>query len=133
MLVASHARRHPHRANAGAERPPRVRHARSQDVTASVVRLVDTTGYVSFAGTGYWLGTRHRGQQVEVRRVGDSVEIRHAGVLLRTQPARHDRSKEHGAFATPNGRPHRKNAARHSGTTSGTEVVEPKWNTGGGT
>jgi hypothetical protein len=133
VLVASHARRHPRKANGGAERPPRVRHARSQDATASVVRLVDTTGYVSFAGTGYWLGTRHRGQQVEVRRVGDNVEIRHADVLLRTQPARHDRSKEHGAFSTPNGRPHRKNSARHCDATGGTKVVEPNWNTGGGT
>ncbi len=102
-------------------------------MTDSVVRLVDTTGYVSFAGTGYWLGTRHRGQQVEVRRVGDTVEIRRGGLLLRSQPARHDRSKEHGAFSTPNGRPHRKNAARHCDPTSGTEVVEPNWNTGGGT
>jgi transposase InsO family protein len=133
VLVASHARRRSAKANRGAERPPRVRHARSQDATDSVVRLVDSTGYVSFAGTGYWLGTRHRGQQVEVRRVGDNLEIRHAGVLLRTQPARHDRSKEHGAFSTPHGRPHRKNRAQHSGAASGTEVVEPNWNTGGGT
>jgi transposase InsO family protein len=132
VLVASPARRRPP-ANGGAERPPRVRRARSQDATASVIRLVDTTGYVSFAGTGYWLGVHHRGQQVEVRRVGDSVEIRHAGVLLRTQPARHDRAKEHGAFSTPNGRPHRKNSARHCDATGGTDVVEPKWNTGGGT
>ena len=102
-------------------------------MTDSVVRLVDTTGYVSFAGTGYWLGTRHRGQQVEVRRVGDTVEIRQGGVLLRSQPARHDRAKEHGAFSTTNGRPRRKNAARHCDATGGTEVVEPKRNTGGGT
>ena len=133
VLVASHARRRPPGAKAGAERPPRMRHARSHDATGSVVRLVDTTGYVSFAGTGYWLGLNHRGQQVEVRRVGDSLEIRHRGVLLRTQPARHDRSKEHGAFATPTGRPRRKNRPQHSGATSGTEVVEPKRNAGGGT
>ncbi len=133
VLVASHARRRPPVGNRSVERAPRIRHARSQDATVSVVRLVDTTGYVSFAGTGYWLGLHHRGQQVEVRRVGDSVEILQGGVLLRTQPARHDRSKEHGAFSTPNGRPHRKNAARHSGAMSGTEVVEPKWNTGAGT
>lgn len=133
VLVASHARRRPPGAKAGAERPPRLRHARSHDATGSVVRLVDTTGYVSFAGTGYRLGLNHRGRQVEVRRVGDSVEIRHHGVLLRTQPARHDRTKEHGAFATPTGRPRRKSRPQHSGATSGTEVVEPKWNTGGGT
>ncbi len=133
VLVASHARRRPLKASGQAERRPRVWRAHSQDATASVVRLVDTTGYVSFAGTGYWLGLNHRGQQVEVRRVGAMVEVRHHGVLLRTQPARHDRSKEHGAFATPTGRPHRKNRAQHSGAMSGTEVVEPKRNTGGGT
>ena len=74
VLVASHARRRPP-ANGGAERPP----ARAPGALAGrdrlVIRLVDTTGYVSFAGTGYWLGVHHRGQQVEVRRVGDSVEI----------------------------------------------------------
>jgi hypothetical protein len=27
------------------------------------------------------------------------------GSVVRTQPIRHDRSKEHGAYATPHGRP----------------------------
>jgi Mu transposase, C-terminal domain len=122
VLVASHARRRPSTSR-DAQRPPRVRRSRSPDATDSVVRLVDTTGYVSFAGTGYWLGLRHRGQQVEVRRVGDTVEIRQGGVLLRAQPARHDRSKEHGAFSTPNGRPSQE---------LGTALRCCEWNRGGG-
>ena len=122
VLVASHARRRPPVGNRSVERAPRVRHARSQDATDSVVRLVDTTGYVSFAGTGYWLGTHHRGQQVEVRRVGDNVEIRHAGVLLRTQPARHDRARS----TAPSRRPTGVLIAR---TRHGTQAlrVEQRW------
>ena len=57
-----------------------------------VLRLVDPTGYVSFAGTGYWAGGRHRGKQVEVRLVGNSVQISRAGELIRTHAAKHDRS-----------------------------------------
>ena len=53
---------------------------------------------------------RYRRKQVEVRLAGDTVEIWHAGVLLCAQPARHDPGKEHGAFSTPNGRPHRTKA-----------------------
>jgi hypothetical protein len=29
----------------------------------------------------------------------------HHGTMVRTQPIRHDRTKEHGAYATPHGRP----------------------------
>jgi hypothetical protein len=96
-----------------------------------VQRLVQERGYVSFAGTDYWVGTAYRRKQVEVRLAGDTVEIWQADVLLRTQPARHDQSKEHGAFSTPNGRPHRKKNALHCAAAGGTEVLEPKWNRGG--
>jgi hypothetical protein len=41
---------------------------------------------------------------------GDTVQIWSEGQLLRTHPIRHDRGKEHGAFANPSGRPDR-NAA----------------------
>jgi hypothetical protein len=34
-----------------------------------------------------------------------SVQMVCEGTLVRTQPIRHDRAKEHGAFATPHGRP----------------------------
>ena len=74
---------------------------------------------------------RLRGEQVEVRLVGDTVEISQDGMLL-AHAARHDRAKEHGAFSTPQGDP---TAATPPGTQggSGTQLVEPKWNTGGGT
>jgi hypothetical protein len=91
------------------------------------------TGYVSFAATGYFVSSRLRGEQVEVRIVGDTVEISQGGKLLRTWPARHDRSKEHGAFSTPKGRPERINAAQYLTGSDGTHVPEPRWNTGGET
>jgi hypothetical protein len=43
--------------------------------------------------------------------VKDIVQIWGDGTLLRTHPIRHDRRKEHGAFANPSGRPDRINAA----------------------
>jgi hypothetical protein len=97
------------------------------------VRKVDPTGYVSFAATGYFVSSRLRGQQVEVRIVGDTVEISQDGKLLRSWPARHDRSKEHGAFSTPKGRPQRINAAQYLTASDVTQVPEPIRNAGGGT
>jgi hypothetical protein len=43
--------------------------------------------------------------------VGDSVQISFEGKLIRTHAVRHDRTKEHGAFANPGGRARRINAA----------------------
>jgi hypothetical protein len=39
------------------------------------------------------------------------VQIWLEGKLIRTHPARHDREKEHGAFANPGGRPRHKKAS----------------------
>jgi len=80
------------------------------------------TGTVSFAGTSYRAGNSYRGEQVEVRVVGDAVQLSHAGQIIRVHAARHDRNKEHGAFATPTGRPHRSDAAplKHSRRNTGT-------------
>jgi hypothetical protein len=39
------------------------------------------------------------------------VEISAGGEVLKTHPIRHDRSREHGAFANAGGRPSRINAA----------------------
>jgi hypothetical protein len=72
-----------------------------------VLRIVDRSGGVSFAGTGYRVGNRFIGSTVGVRLVGDTVQITLDGVLLRTHRARHDRSKEFGALAQPNGKPRR--------------------------
>ncbi len=62
---------------------------------------------MSFAGCGYRVGNRYRGQTVGVRLVGDTVQITLDDTLLRTHRARHDRTKEFGALGTPNGRPRR--------------------------
>ncbi len=111
VLVATHARRHP------AERDHDVaRHAtaapptRSRDVPV-VVRKVDGNGSIRFAGAAYRAGNAYRRHQVEVAIKGDTVQIWSEGQLLRTHPIRHDRGKEHGAFANPSGRPDRINAA----------------------
>ena len=60
---------------------------------------------MSFAGTGYRVGNRYAGVMVGVRLVSDTVQIALDGALLRTHRARHDRSKEFGALAQPNGKP----------------------------
>jgi len=136
VLVACHARRHVAKAKMPARTtPPRPRPRPVPPLAAgpAVRRKVDPTGYVSFAGRGYFVTNRLRGEQVEVRLAGDVVQISQRGVLLKTHAARHDRSKEHGAFSTPQGRPHRRNASRFSREKGGTDQPEPNWNTGGGT
>ena len=55
------------------------------------------------AGAGYYAGWAYRGQQVQVALVGDSVQVAVAGRVIKVHPIRHDRTKEHGAFATPTG------------------------------
>lgn len=75
-----------------------------------VVRKVGHNGEVSFAGADYRVGNPYRGRQVEVTLAGDTVQIWGDGRLLRTHRAKHDRRKEHGAFANPGGRPDRTNA-----------------------
>ena len=129
VLVASHARRSHVRA-ASAPPAPAPRPATSG---RSVLRKVGPSGEVSFAGTGYRVGNARRGEQVEVRLVGEAVEISKDGELLKSWPARHDRFKEHGAFATPAGRPRRCNASRFSKEEGVTQLPEPMRNTGGET
>ena len=79
-----------------------------------VTRVIDSSGYLSFAGTTYRVGNAWRGRSAQVAIVADSVQISCDGRIVRLHPIRHDRTKEHGAFATPNGRP------RHRTTTSRT-------------
>ena len=98
-----------------------------------MLRKVGSGGEISFAGSSYRVGNAHRFEQVEVRLVGDTVEISKDGRLLRSWPARHDRFKEHGAFSTPAGRPRRSNASRFSPQEDVTQVPEPRWNTAGET
>ena len=111
VLVATHARRHladddermDRRAKAG--RPAR------PTIGEEVVRKVDPSGSVSFAGTSYRVGNRHAGELVGVRLVDDTVQITQDGSLLRTHRARHDKTKEYGAFSQPNGKPRRHDVA----------------------
>ena len=76
-----------------------------------VTRKVDSSGNISFTANPYRVGNAMRGLQVQVRVVGDTVEISKDGRVLRSHLARHDTAKEHGAFANPAGQPQRINAA----------------------
>ena len=76
-----------------------------------VVRKVDNSGSVSFAGASYRVGNAYRRRQVEVCLAGDTVQIWADGTILRTHAAKHDPRKEHGALGNPGGRPDRINAA----------------------
>jgi hypothetical protein len=69
-----------------------------------VLRSVDSSGSVSFAGIGYRVGNRYKGHEAGMRVVGDTVQITIDGQLVRTHRARHDRSKEYGAMAQPTGK-----------------------------
>ena len=103
VLVASHVQRQ----NAGGmPRPPRQGRRSARAATSGIVvtRVVDNNGDVSFAGTTYRAGRPWRGKQVEVSIVAGSVQIACAGTIVRTHAIRHDRAKEHGAYATPQGR-----------------------------
>jgi hypothetical protein len=112
VLVASHVRQHPVEAELAVwQRQPRARPARPETIGRPVVRKVDSSGNISFAATTYRVGNRYRRQTVEVRVVGDTVEISSGGRLIRTHVAKHDPGKAHGAFANPGGRPRRINAA----------------------
>ena len=107
-VVATHARRHlVDEDDRMDRRPQHVRRPAQPTKGAEVLRIVDPHGSVSFAGTAYRVGNRYRRMTVGVRLVSDTVQITLDGVLLRTHRARHDRSKEFGALAQPNGKPRR--------------------------
>ena len=110
VLVAEHVqRRKPDADRPGAKQPLKLREGARRPRPASdgmtVTRVVDSSGYVSFAGSTYRAGHRWRRRQVQVAIVADSVQISCDNQIVRVHPIRHDRAKEHGAFATPNGRP----------------------------
>jgi hypothetical protein len=112
VLVATAARHHPLGREAAAfKRRPSGGGTPSKTPGKPVLRLVDRRGSISFAGARYRVGNPFALKQVEVRLVGDMVQIWLEGKLIRTHPARHDREKEHGAFANPGGRPRHKKAS----------------------
>jgi transposase InsO family protein len=111
VLIATHARRHlPQQEEQVLQRTLAAAPMRPASDRV-VVRKVDHNGGVSFAGADYRVGNAFKGRQVEVALAGDTVQIWGGGRLLRTHAAKHDRRKEHGAFANPGGRPDRTNAA----------------------
>jgi len=111
VLVATHARKHLPALDDAVHRQALAAAPSRPSTDAVVIRKVDKNGAVRFAGTTYWVGQAHRRHQVEVALLKDTVQIWGDGKLLRTHPIRHDRRKEHGAFANPSGRPDRSNAA----------------------
>ena len=107
VVVATHARRHLAEDDAKMAGRPRAVRPRPPTTGVEVLRKVDSAGGVSFAGTGYRVGNRYRGQTVGVRIVGDTIQITQDGNLLRTHRARHDPAKEYGALSRPRGKPRR--------------------------
>jgi transposase InsO family protein len=104
VLVASHAQR---RKPDGSSGPPVQgrRTARRPTAGPVVTRVADHNGSVSFAGTMYRAGRAWAGRTLQVAIVASSVQLAYQGTIVRVHPIRHDRAKEHGAFATPHGRP----------------------------
>jgi hypothetical protein len=97
---------------------PRQGHRTARRATSglTVTRVADATGAISFAGTMYRVGNAWRRRSVQVSIVAGSVQLACDGQIVRVHPIRHDRAKEYGAFATPNGRPrHRQDAPAGAG------------------
>jgi transposase InsO family protein len=104
VLIATHARRHLPEDDAKFEGRSRATRPSKPTIGNEVIRTVDMSGSVSFAGIGYRAGNAYIGRQAGVRVVGDTVQITIDGRLVRTHRARHDRAKEYGAFAQPYGK-----------------------------
>jgi transposase InsO family protein len=107
VVVATHARRHLIDDDDKMHRRATVTRPAAPTKGGEVLRIVDNHGSISFAGTDYRVGNPYRRATVGVRLVGDTVQISLDGALLRTHRARHDKSKEFGALAQPNGKPRR--------------------------
>jgi hypothetical protein len=88
-----------------------------------VTRVADAAGVVSFGGSSYRAGRAWARQRVQVAIVAGSVPLSAAGKVIRVRPIRHDRGKEHGAFAVPDGRP-RKPAGGAAAPARGQEAPD---------
>jgi hypothetical protein len=132
VLVASHAQR---QSGGQGTRPPRQgrRAPRAATTGIAVTRLVDNNGDVSFAGTMYRAGRPWRGKQVEVSIVAGSVQIASEGSIVRTHAIRHDRAKEHGAYANPHGRPRKPRQQTKTDTAAVKHLPESIGQAGTGT
>ena len=101
VLVASHVRRHPpegSRRCRGDSPSPIGTSSHGRLSSGPQGRLV---GNLSFAAATSRVGNAYRRQQVDVRVVGDTVEISQDGKRLRVHAVKHDPVKAHGAFANP--------------------------------
>jgi transposase InsO family protein len=107
VVVATHARRHLIDDDPRMDRRSKSSRPSRPTKGGEVLRKVDPSGSVSFAGTPYRVGNQFKRQLAGVRLVGDTVQITVEGTLVRTHKARHDRSKEFGALAQPDGKPRR--------------------------
>jgi transposase InsO family protein len=104
VLVASHVQRSKPDKQSGPPVQGR-RTARRSTAGPMVTRVADHNGSVSFAGTMYRAGHAWAGKTLQVCIVASSVQLAFQGTIVRVHPIRHDRAKEHGAYATPHGRP----------------------------
>jgi transposase InsO family protein len=111
VVVATHAERRRPGSSRTTERGPRQGNARPPSSGMAVTRIVDAGGTISFAGAGYRVGRSWARRSVTVAIVAGSVQISAHGKVVRVHPIRHDRAKEHGAFATPKGRPRKTEVA----------------------
>ena len=94
VLVATHARKHlPEKGPEAWKKQPKARRVLPKMVGRPVRRKVDPAGCVSFAGTNYRVGNRYKREFVEVRLVGDVVQILFEGKIIRQHEARHDKAK----------------------------------------
>jgi transposase InsO family protein len=105
VLIATHAERRRADVATQAQRSPRQGRARPPTSGLSVSRIVCSAGTISFASTDYRVGRSWVGRQVDVAVVAGSVQISEGTKVIRVSAIRHDRAKEHGAFARPQGRP----------------------------
>jgi transposase InsO family protein len=110
VLIATHVQK----GRATLDRPlkesPGPIRARRPGTGPSVIRRADHNGNIYFAGVQYRTGRTWAHQLVTVTLVAGSVQLVVDGKVVRTHAARHDPAKEHGAFATPNGRPRKPKA-----------------------
>jgi transposase InsO family protein len=111
VLVATHVQRLRATDPRPVGRAPKAGRARAATSGPAVTRIADANGAVSFAGASYRAGRSWARSQVQVAIVGASVQLSVDGKVVRVHPIRHDRTKEHGAFATPNGRPRKPKSA----------------------
>lgn len=108
VIVATHVRRHKQEDDERMDRRTKATRPARPTKGDEVLRRVDPKfGALSFAGKSYRVGKRHCGQLAGVRLVGDTVQITIDGKLVRTHQAPHDKAREFGALAQPNGKPRR--------------------------